>query len=387
MVTGTENTNQNRETIKTTAVKDFLAYTYKYSQNSFKTKFSHSYNKATLNVSTGLEIQTLNRSFGQLDNMPFYKEELYLNPSFFFQYKPKRGKRFRFVYSKFIRAPKPNYTNPFYNDLNPFAISTGNPDLKTEKTNSFLTTANIYDFNSAINFNARLQYQSSNDAIIRNVFVNEDYIRTLSYQNNGKRVRLNALVNFSKKVNSLGVRFSLKNKFSYNAANSVVNFELNNVVSKDYLVNFMMQNNRKSKVDVKAGVTYQINNTSFSIENNSDRAFTSQKYFGMIDFDVSKRFNINTQLDYIIYTDNSFSIQQKIPIWNAAMSYSLSKNNNIIKIVLIDLLDKNINVDRRSTLNFFEETNLQSLGRYVVLSYTFKLNAGHKKKKRVKKKK
>jgi len=148
-----------------------------------------------------------------------------------------------------------------------------------------------------------------------------------------------------------------------------------------------MQNNRKSKVDVKAGVTYQINNTSFSIENNSDRAFTSQKYFGMIDFDVSKRFNINTQLDYIIYTDNSFSIQQKIPIWNAAMSYSLSKNNNIIKIVLIDLLDKNVNVDRRRTLNSFEETNLQSLGRYVVLSYTFKLNAGHKKKKRVKKKK
>ena len=97
-----------------------------------------------------------------------------------------------------------------------------------------------------------------------------------------------------------------------------------------------MQNNRKRKVDLKGGETYQRNNTSFSIKNNLDREFTSQKYFGMIDFDVSKRFNINTQLDYIIYTDNSFSIQQKIPIWNAAMSYSLSKNNNIIKIVLID---------------------------------------------------
>jgi len=84
-----------------------------------------------------------------------------------------------------------------------------------------------------------------------------------------------------------------------------------------------MQNNRKRKVDLKGGETYQRNNTSFSIKNNLDREFTSQKYFGMIGFDVSKIFNINTRFDYIIYTDNGFSIQQKTPIWNAAMSYSL----------------------------------------------------------------
>jgi hypothetical protein len=51
------------------------------------------------------------------------------------------------------------------------------------------------------------------------------------------------------------------------------------------------------------------------------------------------------------------------------------------------LLDKNIDVERKSTLNFFEETNLQRLGRYVVLSYTFKLNAGNKKSRGIKKKK
>jgi hypothetical protein len=156
------------------------------------------------------------------------------------------------------------------------------------------------------------------------------------------------------------------------------------VVSQDYLVNLIVQNNRKRRVDLKAGATYILNNTSFSIENNLDRKFTTQKYFGMVDFDLSKRFNINTQLDYIIYTDNGFSIQQEIPIWNAAMSYSLSKNNNIVKLIFIDLLDRNVDVFRRSTLNYFEETNLQSLGRYVVLSYTYKLNAGNKRSKQAK---
>lgn len=382
ILSGREHTNQFRKTIKTTITEDFIAYNYKYSENSFKTKFSHSYNTSILNVSIGLEYQTLHRSFGEVNELQFNREEQYLNPYFFMQYKPKKGKKFRFTYRKFIRAPRANQTNPFFNDINPFSIITGNPDLKTEKTNSFLLTAVLHDFKSSVSFNGRLQYLNSTDAIIRNVFIDDDFIRTRSYQNSGTKTRFNALGNISKKINSLGVRFSLKNKFSYNAANSIVNLELNNVVSKDYLVNLIVQNTRKRTVDLKAGATYSINNTSFSIEKDLNRKFTTQKYFGMIDFDVTKKFNINTQLDYIVYTDNSFSIQQEIPIWNAAMSYSISKNNNIVKLVLIDLLDKNVDVFRRSTQNYFEETNLQSLGRYVVLSYTYKLNSGKRKKKK-----
>ena len=382
ILTGTETTNQSRKTTKTTTVEDFISYQYKYADNSFKTKFSHSYNKSILNISTGIEFQTLHRSFGEVQKAQFNREELYVNPFMFLQYKPERGKKFRFTYKKYVKSPKPNQTNPFFNDLNPYAINTGNPDLKTEKTNSFLASANVYDFNSSISFNGKLQYLHSTDAIIRNISIDDDFIRTISYQNNGTKTRFNALTNVGKKVNSIGVRFSLKNKYSYNAANSVVNLELNNVVSKDFLTSLIVQNNRKRRVDLKAGATYILNNTSFSIEQDLNRKFTTQKYFGMVDFDVSKRFNINTQFDYIVYTDNNFSIKQEIPIWNAAMSYSLSKNNNIVKLVLIDLLDKNVDVFRKSTLNFFEETNLQSLGRYVVLSYTFKLNNSSKKVKK-----
>ena len=381
ILSGTENTNQNRKTIKTTTVEDFINYNYKYSENSFKTKFSHSYNKPTLNLSTGLEFQTLNRIFGEVNKFQFKREELYLNPYLFFQYKPKRGQKFRFTYRKYIKAPRASQTNPFYNDINPYAISTGNPALKTEKTNSFLLLANVYNLSSSVSFNGRLQYLSATDAIIRNVTIDDDYIRTVSYQNSGKRTRFNALANITKKVNSLGLRFSLKSKYAYNAANSIVNFELNYVASKDYFTSILIQNNSKRKVDLKAGATYILNNTSFSIENNLDRKFTTQKYFGMVDFDVSKKLNINTQFDYLVYNDNKFLIRQEIPIWNAAISYSLTKNNNIVKLVLIDLLNRNIDVYRRSTLNYFEETNLQSLGRYVVLSYTYKLNTGSKKPK------
>jgi hypothetical protein len=388
VLSGKEHTNQYRKTTKTTTVEDFIKYNYNYSENSFKTKFSYTYSKSILNFNSGVEFQTLDRSFGEVSKIQFNREELYLNPYLFLQYKPKRGRKFRFTYKQKIKSPRANQTNPFFNDINPYAIYTGNPDLKTEKINYLLATANMNDLNSSVSFNARLQYQSAKDAIIRNISIDDDYIRTISYQNSGTKTRMNAAADIGKKINSLGIRFSLKNKFSYNSVNSVVNYDLNSVVSQDYLVGFTVQNTSKRSVDLKAGATYNTNTTSFSIENNLDRNFTSQKYFGLIDFDVTKRFNLNTQLDYIIYTDNKFSIRQEIPVWNASMSYSLSKKNHVVKLVLIDLLDRNRDVSRRSTQNYFEETELQSLGRYIILSYTYRLNSGRKaKKKKIRKNK
>ena len=101
----------------------------------------------------------------------------------------------------------------------------------------------------------------------------------------------------------------------------------------------------------------------------------------MFDLDITEKLNFNTQFDYVIYTDDKFTSNQELPIWNASVSYAFSKNNNILKLVLIDLLDKNIDLYRRSTQNFFEETTSESLGRYVILSYTYRLN-GYKKKKK-----
>lgn len=52
----------------------------------------------------------------------------------------------------------------------------------------------------------------------------------------------------------------------------------------------------------------------------------------------------------------------------------------MLKLVLIDLLDKNVDFERRSTANSFEETTSESLGRYVILSFIYRLGSGKKEK-------
>ncbi|PQJ75637.1 outer membrane beta-barrel protein [Polaribacter gangjinensis] len=377
-LSGKEITDQSRKITRTTSVEDFIKFQYNHQQIITKSNLFHSYNTSKLNISSGLELQNLLRQFGQVNEPQYSTEQLFINPNFSFQYKPKTGKKYQFSYRKSIKPPRPAETNPFVNDLNPFAIITGNVALEPEKTNTFQALVNVNSYDASIGYNLTLNYAIARHAIIRNVSIDDDFIRTISYQNNGEREIFKGDSNFSKRFNKLGFRITLQNKYGFNAVNSIINFNLNNVVSQDFSTNFIIQNNKKRNVDVKAGVFYSENNTSFSIENNLNRKFTTQKYFGMIDVDLIKKLNFNTQLDYIIYDDENFGIRQELPIWNAAMSYPLANKNHILKLVLIDLLNKNVDIFRRSTINFFEETTSQSLGRYIILSYTFKLSASNK---------
>ncbi|MGB5419651.1 outer membrane beta-barrel protein, partial [Algibacter sp.] len=370
---GKEDINQLKTTVTENNAEELLAFDYKSIERSYQTRVGHSYNNKKFNIYNGLELQDLTRTFGVLDEISIVKGQAYLNPISTIQYKPKKGSKYRFSYKKTIRSPNSSQSSTVINDLNPYFIRKGNPNLKTEKLDILSLNANVYNYASSVSFYSRIQYEHAKDAIIQSIDIDEDYVKTRSFQNSGNRTRLSSVLNFSKKIKGLGLRYSIKNRNDYRTSNSIINLHINEVISRDYFLKFDLENYNKNVLDVKVGASCGLNNTSFSIEQGLDREYIKQQYFSNFDYDVSDKLNFNTQFDYIIFSDNKFESDQKLPLWNVAISYSFSKRkNNIIKLVFIDLLDRNIDIYRRSTTNFFEETISESLGRYVILSYTYR---------------
>lgn len=247
--------------------------------------------------------------------------------------------------------------------------------------NDFLLIANIFNFKSSLSFAARLQYQYTKNAIVQNIDIDEDFVKTRSFINSGNRKRFFSSFSFGQKLKGLGLRYAIKNKNLYNTSNSIINLELNDVTSQDYLMGASLENSNKNEIDVKIGVNFNFNYTVFSLEEDLNRTYKTQQYYAMFDYDFNKKLNANTQFDYFVFLDNQFVSNIRIPLWNAAISSNVSNNqNHIAKLVLIDLLDKNVDIYRRSTTNFFEETTSESLGRYIILSYTYRLNGGKKRK-------
>ncbi|WP_055436928.1 outer membrane beta-barrel protein [Lacinutrix algicola] len=375
-----EDVNQTRHTQTTTSTEDTLAFKYTTKELSAQTRLGYSYNNKKFNFYSALGMQDLNRAYGVVTENSIRKNQYYFNPIAFAQYKPKRGYKYRINYSKSVKSPNPSQNSTVINDLNPNFIRVGNPDLKPEKLHNLALLAVINNYKSGVSFWSKFQYQYATNAIIQSISIDDDFIRTRGYKNEGNRRLLNANIRFSKKIKTLGLRYSLKNNTTYSTSNSLINQELNDVTSQDYRFSTLIENTRKNKIDIKIGAEYSINNTSFSIEQDLNREYSKQQYFTSVDYNFTKQLNVNSQFDYILFSDNAFSSNQKLPLWNAAISYSFSEQrNSIVKLVLIDLLNKDVDIYRRSTTNYFEETTSQSLGRYIVLSYTYKLNGSVKK--------
>lgn len=371
---GTEKANQTK---KRNGIDDLpINYLIENKENSYNSKLTYGFNSQTLNLNVASELQHLYRDFGLIDVEPFKKYQAYLNPSLSIRYKPKKGKDYFLKYRRYIKSPRATQSSPVINDLNPYYIRKGNPDLRTEKLNEINLSSTIHNYKSSLSFYTKIKYQHIYDAIIPNLVIDDDFVQTRSYINEGKQEKIVAEINLNKKIKSVGIRYNLKAKGIYNTANSIINKELNDVVSQEYLLGISFENNNKNLFDFKTGADYSTNSTTFSVIENLNREYIEQHYFSKMDYDLSKKLNINTQFDYYFYTDSNFQSNQKIPYWSASMSYAFTQNNNaIVKLLLIDILDKNVNVIRKSTINYFAETTNQTLGRYFILSLTMRLNA------------
>lgn len=136
--------------------------------------------------------------------------------------------------------------------------------------------------------------------------------------------------------------------------------QLNDVEAKDILIGLALENTNKNFIDLKLGTNYNVNNTWFSLEDHLNKIYKKQQYYAAVDYDFTKRLNFNMQFHYFIYSDNQFTTHLQLPIWNMAISYQSRTSHNILKLLLIDLLDKNVDFQRRGATNYFKETTSES---------------------------
>jgi len=173
----------------------------------------------------------------------------------------------------------------------------------------------------------------------------------------------------------LGLRYNIRLKGGISDYMSIINNENNETKSKDGSLGLSLENNKKEKFDAMIGANWTKNYTSFTSGNNADRDFLQQTYYIKTDWNVTDRFNVNSQFKYDIYTDSNFGTDQSVPIWNASLSYTLLKSKSMtIMLSALDILNKNIGIIRNSSDNYFEETHREVLGNYYMLSLTYNLN-------------
>lgn len=368
--TSDESLDQTK-TINTIEQNPFM-YQLDYTNQTFENQLGYVFSKDKIQVYLSGSLETMKQKLDIDSNSNINNKYDNFLPSATVNYEFKKGKSLRFRYNKSTSLPSSNQVTPIVNDFNPLSITVGNPNLTPEESNNINLRMYSHNFQTAASFFSFINYSKTTNAIVTNRSIDENYVANRTYENYGSKTNIRGMIHYGNKIKGLPVRYTLRVSSSFNDYTTIIDNAYNKTKTNSNSFGVSLSNDVKNNVDITVGANYDLDKTTYSLQGR-DRDYFKQNYYSKFDWDITNSFNFNTQFDYSLYTDNNFD-SQTVPIWNVAVEYAFLKGKRgNLKFQVLDILDKNIEIERVSSDNYFEETFKKSLGTYAMLSFTYSI--------------
>ena len=299
----------------------------------------------------------------------------YLTPGLYYEYEYKTGRRISFNYNSMVQTPTSDQLLPVVNDLNPLSVFQGNPNLKPEYKHDANLSWWIFDQFSFTSLMTGLNASYTFDKINWSSTINEQLEQSSTLINVEKDFVARANIDFSTAIRKLGVKINLNLEETFNQGINYVNEIENEITNYSHQISFSVENRKKKKLDLVSGIGTNIQNATYSLQTSLNRQYLDLFWFGEIRYDPNDKWHFEITADVTNYSDQSFEEAFQVPLINAEMSYRFLKNNRGALILnAFDLLNQNTGIRRMSELNYLREIQSNTIGRYVMLSFKFRIN-------------
>ncbi len=295
-------------------------------------------------------------------------------PNVRFNYSFTSTKSLRFDYETRVNEPSIQQLQPIVDNSNPLNIYVGNENLDVAYNHS--VRMRFLSFNP-INFSnmfAFLSFTYTKDAIKNTQFINEDLATVTTPQNVGDEYRMNLNLNYGTQFRNLGFKFNVGPRLTYLRTINFINTIENDIDQIDVGLRLRFDNLNQDKVAIGLGGNISYATTQYSIANDQNRDFINHTYFGDITVNFSESFRINTEMDYRLFTGLNDGFNQDIPIWKASISKNfLAGNKGQLTLGVYDILNQNRGISRENALNYTLDEQVNALGRYFLMSFTYSI--------------
>ncbi len=298
-----------------------------------------------------------------------------LQPEFSFEYSYGTGRRFILDYSGNMSTPTVSQMLPVVNNYNSLSLFYGNRDLKPEYSHRINTQFWVFDQFSFTSFLASASLNYITDKINYSRTINDQLVQEIRLINVKSDLTAKANIDFSTPIRFLGLKTSINIDETYNKGTNFVNGIENDIKSLNHRLSLNLENRKKNKWDINSGLGLSFTDTRYSIMESLNNVYMDISWFGEIRWTPNDNFDLNLNADITNYTARSFEQSQLIPLIGAQLSYFFMDNNRAsLSLSGFDLLNKNTGIKRISELNYLRETRSDIIGRYIMLSFKYRLN-------------
>lgn len=384
---GKSNTKSNSEKI----TYDYNANSGKYDElnDSLTNDFRNTYGY----VNGGIRLRTQKKKYNYAIGASLQKSELegkitsdikdsvitksFTNvlPTARFQYNFTRFKSLTLNYRTFTNQPSVSQLQPVPDITDRLNIKNGNPDLKQEYTHNL--QINYTGMNP---FKNKTLFAFFNLSRTENKIVNDDSLFSNGVKST-RPVNVDGVYNLTGDI-SVGfpIRFlkgSLRTGTTlfYNSGAQFINGLRNDI--KTFIagprISLDMDWSDQINMSVSGSLTY--NKSTFSLQRAFNTSYLSHLYEAEFNWQLPKGFNFSTDFSYTINNQLNSGFNAKVPLWGASLSKQFLRfNRGELKFSVNDILNRNVGVSRTSNQNYIEDSRVNTLRRFALLSFTYSLS-------------
>jgi hypothetical protein len=290
------------------------------------------------------------------------------------------GRRLSVRYNTEVTAPGALQLMPAIDYSNPLYRVAGNTDLKPEYAHSLNLNFNRFDQFNMSSFYIMMSGSYTKDKISWGRTIQPDLSQDMVAVNTDYALKAIMNAQYARPIRKLGLQVSASLQETWNKGISPVNNtdNINNTLSHQLELSFSNLNN--DKWDLRWGGTAELTSASYSLNKELDNKYYNYSGFARIGYRPTDNWSFTVSGDITYYTASSFDDPLTIPLLKAEVTRYIFKNQRgAISLNGFDLLDKNKALSRTSQLNSLIEQRSNIIGRYVMLSFSYKLNRAGRK--------
>ncbi len=293
-------------------------------------------------------------------------------PAASFTYTYKSNHNIRVNYNGNTSQPSLNDLQPLRNNANFFNQFIGNPDLKPSFTNSFRLSHNTYNFLKELNTYQSLSIRTVSNAISYSRITDLDSGKTITKPlNTNGNISINFYGGTWFKIKKLGLQAGINPNVSFNKMANVVNEKNSFSKTLNTGLSLYLSKFEDKKYDVSINNNFS-NNRNTTTQNNDIKKFNT--------YNLSMDATVYYKKTWSLASDYNFFVRQKTPdfqtnltnqLWNAKLQKTFKKDEFTAYVIIRDILNQNIGIDRR--FNDISVTEIQNdrLKRYAMIGFTW----------------
>jgi hypothetical protein len=334
-------------------------------------KISYNYKKIKFNFGSGFGLTNFN-----FTDKTFNKDYLRNFTNFFpaagFTYTYKSNHNLRVNYNGNTTQPTLNQLQPLRDNNDYFNQYIGNPNLKPSFSNQFNLSHNGYNFIKDI-----WTYQSVNVRAISNSITNNRIIEAGSGKTTTQPVNTNGniSVNFWSgigfKLKKADLRLNFNPNVTYARFADFINSKssVSRTVNAGLSVYLSKAKDKKYDISLSNDFSYNRNTTS---QNSKIKKFNTNN----VRFDATvyykKKWSLATDYNFFSRQKTAdFSTNLTNSLWNARMQRTFKKDEFTAYVMIRDILNQNIGIERNFYGNTLSEERNDRLKRYWMVGFTW----------------